>query len=138
VSEITDVFQSLLSAQIAKAAQGRGQITLGGLIDALALAPKDALVRFADGASTKGFDSYRGYYEQLALSAGNEDVTAGKLLDLCRETDGQTMQGYKGGDFLMGRGTYLNRAEYSYCGNPIVGIELRDGVLVLIEGRPDV
>lgn len=138
MSDFIENVQNWVSAQVAKSAQGRGQMTLGALIDALALAPKDALVRFDDGASPESFDSYRGYYEQLALSAGNEDVTAGKLLDLCRETDGQTMQGYKGGDFLMGRGTYLNRAEYSSCGNPLVGIEFRDGVLILIEGSDDV
>lgn len=48
------------------------------------------------------FSSYRGYYEDLALSYQVDgDMSAAELLALCREALGKTFQGWKGGNYKM-------------------------------------
>jgi hypothetical protein len=112
-------------------------MTLGGLMDALALVQPDMGVEFERGGAPGTFDSYRGYYDQLALGTSAVPVTTGELLDECRRANGATMTGYKGGDYLMGRDTWLNRAEYGACGSKIVGAKVSGGTLVLLEDADD-
>lgn len=51
------------------------------------------------------FASWRGVYAELTLTPGVEPVTVGELLDRCRAADGAVFEGWKGGEFTMGRGT---------------------------------
>lgn len=93
-------------------------ITLGELIDALAQAKPDDIVHF-DFCNTvpDGVDSYRGYYDHLALGWKEEsECTAGALLADLRAADGKVFQGYKGGDFCMYRETPMWVANYGRSG----------------------
>jgi len=73
-----------------------GGMTLRHLIHELRAMPQDAIVKH-------GFDhphSYRGYYQELAVSP-TYSVTIGSMLDDLLYALGKTMTGWKGGDFVM-------------------------------------
>lgn len=98
-------------------------MTLDGLITALALCAPRALVEI-DGEPVGEFDSYRGYYNQLALGTGLEPITAAELLTAASAAKGKVFQGYKGGDYLMTGDTAVWFAEYGYAsGIAIVGVD---------------
>lgn len=87
-------------------------VKLGALIDAL------ERVRFNDegsprplqfdfgGLTAKGINSYRGFYDHLALSyqsepAGSVDAT----ISMLQSAVGQRFHGWKGGEYMMGLDT---------------------------------
>jgi hypothetical protein len=98
-------------------------VTLGALIDTLRGLPPDARITLDDGDLPGEFDSYRGYYEDLAIEptpAQGTYVSVADLLARAREVNGATLQGYKGGDFLMDRHTRLWVAHYGECSSRAV------------------
>lgn len=100
------------------------QMTLGGLIDRLAALPADLEI--------EGFGephSYRGYYSDLAFER-TDKTAAGVVLAMCRDCMGGVFQGYKGGDFQMGRNTPVWIASYGSCGDKIMALK-DDGTLEL-------
>ncbi len=111
---IEDVLRGMSAARKFGAGE-YGQMTLGELIDYLASLP-------AEHVFAEGFDSphsYRGYYEDCAFEPA-ENTTAGAMLEAARSALDRTFQGYKGGDFLMGKDTLCWVATYGSCGKPIV------------------
>ena len=103
------------------------QMTLGTLIDRLKAMPPEALI---DGMRAP--HSYRGYYSDLAFTATGQKMTVQDALVLCKDAMGEVFEGYKGGDFQMGRKTPVWIAEYGHCGMKIISLR-DDGVLVLGE-----
>ena len=89
------------------------QFTLGDLIDSLKQCKSDAMVFFDFGELVPyAFNSYRGYYEDLALDfkeygyeGGNP--TAEEFLKLCEEQVGSIHTGWKGGEYTMDRDTSI-------------------------------
>ena len=89
------------------------QMTLGGLIKALGALPADELVRpitfEMPWLYPTHFNSYRGYYNQLALGVAwltylgdRAPIKAGEaLLKEARSTVGQEFTGWRGGDYTM-------------------------------------
>ncbi len=124
-----DTYLTALNADEAKAA---GQMTLGGLMDALKLVPSDTPVRLEGGSAPGELESYRGIYAQLSIQPAGDNLTAEALLAACAKVQNQTLTGYKGGDFFMDRGTFLNVAPHSCCGEKLVGVEMRGPVLTLL------
>ncbi len=62
--------------------------------------------------------SYRGYYEQLAFEpAANASI--GSMLQAARSALGATFEGWKGGDYTMGRFTDCHLAWRGRCGEEI-------------------
>lgn len=103
------------------------QMTLGKMIDALAAIPPETVI--------EGFghpDSYRGYYSDLAFDKIDRKMTAGEALEMAKNCMGEIFEGYKGGDYMMGRNTPIWLAEYGSCGMKIMGIN-DDGSLELKE-----
>jgi|SRR5690606_15601511 len=75
-------------------------MTLGELIKALGAEDPAKVVR-------RGFThphSYRGYYHDLAFEPAY-DVSVGEMLADAYSALGETYEGWKGGDFTMGRDT---------------------------------
>lgn len=136
-----DPFVSLLMAQVnAKVTEDAlraGVMTLGSLRTALSLLPPSMPVEFDGGGSPADIDSYRGYYERLALSSRTEPTTAGGVIALLDTVDGETLQGYKGGDFYMDAGTFIHAAEYGCTGPQIVGLHI-DGDKAVIETAEEI
>lgn len=103
------------------------QMTLGTLIDALAEMPAEK--------ELEGFNephSYRGYYSDLAFERTQEKITAGQAHKMARDCMGEIFEGYKGGDFQMGRNTPVWIASYGSCGKKIMSIQ-DDGTLELAD-----
>lgn len=99
-------------------ARAETQMTLGGLIEALAQMPGDTQV-----AALCHAHSYRGYYEDIAFDC-EENATrpAAELLAECREAMGRVFTGYKGGHYMMGETTPVWIAEYGSCGERLIAI----------------
>jgi hypothetical protein len=94
-------------------------MTLGKLIEVLE--PLDPSLPI--DADADGLHSYRGYYEQLAVSPGVG--TVGELLDAARSSVGISFEGYKGGKYKMAESTpvwYSERGHASGIG--ILGVEV--------------
>lgn len=98
------------------------QMTLGQLIEAL-----EAMDAATPVNVSAELNSYRGYYCDLSIEPGAS--TAGELLAECKDAMGEVFEGYKGGDFLMGRTTPMWVADYGRCGDRLMGIGA-DGQIV--------
>ena len=97
-------------------------MTLGELIYTLKSFPKDYLVFIKpyDLIPTE-FDSYRGYYDQLALNYDiNGSCTVEKLLKLAKQSVKKTFIGYKGGNFLMTKNTPVWISNYGNTSNMLL------------------
>ena len=104
------------------------QMTLGELIAHLKqLYPKDKV------ADLQKPHSYRGYYADLAFEYdGESTISSSELLKRCYDALGQTMAGYKGGDFIMHRNTPLWIARYGKTGTRLMKMR-PDGTIVTEE-----
>jgi len=115
------------------------QMTLGEMISALQKCDQDATVRFDfGGLHPASMDSYRGYYDQLAIGfesnlTGSNTGKVGWLLEQCQFSIEHVFHGYKGGEYQMSLDTPLWVANYGQChGTAVVGV--RDlGYMVIIE-----
>ena len=109
-------------------------MTLGEVIDYLRAVPEYSMVSGLDNAT----DSYRGYYERIAINRGDW-VRARSLADDLAEKIGKTMIGYKGGEFPITEQTLVHVADYGYTGPMLVGFILDsdsgDITPVLVEER---
>lgn len=103
------------------------QMTLGKLIDRLSAMPPDAMIE-----SIEAPHSYRGYYSDLAFESNSGRIPVSAALALCKSAMGEVFQGYKGGDFQMGRNTPLWVANYGDCGQKLMAVR-DDGSLELAD-----
>jgi hypothetical protein len=92
-------------------------VKLGDAIDILAAAPGDTRVNLSNKV-----DSYRGYYEDLAIEPG--ESTASELHAALSDVIDTKLEGYKGGEYLMTVDTPLWEACYGSTGDAIVGIDV--------------
>ena len=99
----------------------QSMFTLGNLIDELEKYPKEWEVLIEPFHLVPlSFHSYRGYYHDLCLTYATreeslgEEVSVGKLLEMCNEANGKEFTGYKGGEFLMDRETPIWISDYDY------------------------
>ena len=75
-------------------------------------------------------NSYRGFYEHLALDISADPITVGEVLEFAKQADGGIFYGYKGGDFDMDRNTPMWVAEYGRnSGIIITGVSNHFGVV---------
>jgi hypothetical protein len=118
-------------------------VNISTLIGELKRQPADAPVfielvgmPLADDLVTPvGLDSYRGYYEELAIeySAATANLlTAGEFVTDLESAIGNTYEGYKGGSFTMTERTPLWCANYGESGGwaPAEVVERDDRVIV--------
>lgn len=109
--------------------------SLGEVILLLEAQPQGNIVRldFTDEIPTS-LDSYRGYYEDLSLdyNPNVQPMTVQRLLKRFKDADGETFQGYKGGDFTMHRRTLVWVAEYGDTGRMLVDITSNNDITTII------
>lgn len=103
------------------------QFTLGQLIDELeGVSDKTKGIRF-DFCSLVpiGLDSYRGYYEDLAIGWSPDTApTVGLLLEYLKAKLGSTVHGWKGGKYTVSRDQLLFVANPGETGSTvIVGVD---------------
>lgn len=113
------------------------QITLGEFIYELEKHDADTEIRFDFGAHPAGFDSYRGYYDQIALEYKSDynkadEMTVGALLTLAKAARGEEFTGYKGGQYVMLSTTELWASNYGVCSRmAIVGVTDHDWIVII-------
>lgn len=145
------MLDNAVAADRAKRMAHSDQLTLGEIVAKLsAVSDKTKLVRLDFGSAVPvSLDSWRGIYAELALEFDEESPapTSQWLLDLCRETIGKTLTGYKGGDYFMSRHTPVWVSNYGVSEVPnyrgqggasvavIDVVEADDGVLIVTAER---
>lgn len=127
---------TLVNAKINDDARKSGVMTLGALRDMLKLLPPKTPVDLDVGGSPGSADSYRGYYERLALEPTTDHATAADVIDILNRADGATLQGYKGGYYDMDSSTFLHVAHYGDCGPQVVGLRV-EGDRAVIETKDE-
>lgn len=117
-----------------------GKYLLGKLIEDLKNLNLDLIVEIDDGtfpnpAGKNVFDSWRGFYCELAIqySKENKNITVAEFLKMAESVNGTWLTGYKGGSFLMDLQTPINIANYGCCGIlKLIGVKEINGKAVLI------
>ena len=107
-------------------------LTLGEAINRVSELPNNVEVIVDIGGSLTEPHSYRGYYSDLAFEPTDEGVTSQKFLFLLKESLGKTFEGYKGGDFVMGKKTPLWLSHYGTTGRAIISASFENNKLILI------
>lgn len=118
---------------------------LGSLIAALSKQPADNLVRFDFcGLVPRGVDSYRGFYDHLAIGWGPdqsafEETKVAGLLAILRGAVGRSFSGWKGGNYVMREDTPVWVANPGQCDSTaIVGVESNSYMTVIQTQRVEV
>jgi hypothetical protein len=121
--------QKLVDAMNAQAQMERAQtqVTLGELVLSLKKADPSLPVTVNGGGSIGNPHSYRGYYCDIAFERTLDRATVAEVLAIVEPCLGQTFQGYKGGDFAMGKSTPVFIANYGDCGLAMTNAEVCDG-----------
>lgn len=94
-------------------------MTLDELIDRLEKMPPDAV-------PPVGFSSphsYRGYYNDLAFEP-TKGVSFGEMLEAAKGAKGETMTGYKGGEYVMNGWVDCYLAKWGWLGEGIGSVLL--------------
>lgn len=82
-------------------------------------------------------NSWRGSYDELALNfeTQGEEMKVSDFLKMLKDCIGKEFTGYKGGEFVMHKGTPIWVANYSHSGNTAVIDVVDNGyVVILITG----
>lgn len=95
--------QRMMDAMNAMDMESRAQyhMTLGKLIEIIRPLHVDLPYKLDRGGSFTEGHSYRGYYSDLAFEPTDEQHTIGQLWDDIQSFHNKTLEGYKGGDFVM-------------------------------------
>ena len=127
--------QALVNAmgESAKMERSKYQLTLGEIIKKLddIDGNKNVIVDIDGFLSVGEPASYRGYYSDLAFEPSDEEITVKDFLKLCKDSNGISFEGYKGGDFKMEDDTPLWISEYGCCSD-IAIMDIVDGDHVTI------
>jgi hypothetical protein len=110
------------------------QMTLGRFIDALKSSPQNNTIRFRFASAGVGdFDSYRGYYDHIAIEPTDNVSTVGDVLASATYCLGRALSGYKGGKYVMNEDTPLWVAYHGRAGGSrVVGV-INDECVTIIE-----
>ena len=144
--DIQKIFDNEIEAKRAEEMKTSKQLMLSELIMKLeAVEYKGVPVVFDDGVWWPvDLDSWRGSYRELALSYANDEDkwSVACVLSILKAAVGETFEGYKGGDFLMGKNTPIWVADYGNSQGfgrnnngdcqAVVDVEVREGEVAII------
>jgi hypothetical protein len=107
-------------------------VLLGDFIKTLGDIDPDLPVVFDNGVAPGEFASYRGYYEQITLTQGEEPKRVRDVLRAAQQAVGATMTGYKGGDYVMNEHTPLWASDYGDTGTALTDVAYEGKGIVLV------
>lgn len=96
--------------------------TVGRVLNAFEHAfPNDIVYVDVDGApmALHHPHSYRGSFDELAFSVKPGTMTVGELRELLEGVLGQSFEGWKGGQYVMGHATPIHVADVGETGKPL-------------------
>jgi hypothetical protein len=103
-----------------------GQLTIGQIISKCENLPNlpvmivsEASAKY-NGKYPEGTNSYRGYYDELAIDTGNKAMSLSSFLDEMRKSLRRTYGGWKGGDYNMHKDTFVWLSEPGEASQVIV------------------
>lgn len=103
-----------------------GQLTIQQIIDKCESLPdlpviiaSDSILKYS-GKYPDGTDSYRGYYNELAIDIGDKVITLSSFLSEIKASLHHCYSGYKGGDYYMSKDTFVWLAEYGELSRIII------------------
>ena len=124
--KLQEIFDKMMEYE--RKMRSNTMFTLGNLIDELEKYPRNWEVLIEPFHLVPlSFHSYRGYYHDLCLTYSTreeslgEEMSVGKLLDMCNEANGKEFYGYKGGEFLMSRETPIWVSDNDYSTGMAIG-----------------
>lgn len=126
-----DYLMELVNAKVNDDARRAGVWSLGSLRTALAAFPPETPVVVDVGGSPSAIDSYRGYYDRLALETTDATRTAAEVIALLDGAEGETFYGYKGGEYDMDASTFVHVAPHGDCGPYVSGVRVEDESVVI-------
>lgn len=137
-----DLISAVIAAvneQVRHKVEASGQMTLGVFIAALERYKPDSYIEFDWGGLCPGsMRSYRGYYDHLAIDPTTGEYRYVKdLLEHAKAVLGTTMNGYKGGDYVMDEDTPLWVARWGDTSGTRVVAVIYDGYIVRIKTAVD-
>lgn len=111
------------------------QMSVGELIDALERKPADMKLRLDfDYFRPVNIDSYRGYYEDVAIGYDREapEMTVDEFRSHLKSKLGSQMTGYKGGEYIINEDTAVWASNYGDAASvAVVDVEQVGGYVVL-------
>ena len=87
-------------------------MNLGDFVDYLSGLSPDLYIIFDDGRNPGKFNSYRGYYDNLALDCRKTRCKVSSILKKASGCINRALEGYKGGKYIMTKNTHLWYSEY--------------------------
>lgn len=143
--DLQTMLDNAVEHQRAEEMKTSAQLTLGELI--LKLESLSPIYKYENGEETEkevkfdfeylhpnGLSSWRGSYSELAInfSSDGKNSTLKEFITELKGAIGKTYQGYKGGDFLMGKTTPIWVANYGNSGETaVVDVEDRKYYVIL-------
>ena len=117
-------------------------LTIGETLDRLNKFNDNYKLLFSNGLYFDGeYDSYRGYYKDLALGCDEEDKGFNTVGDVKRilhkALDDGEMIGYKGGEYPIEQDTLVWFAYYGSTGEMIVDMQEVEGKVIVIVKEDD-
>ncbi|MCA1021540.1 hypothetical protein [Halobacillus litoralis] len=137
-----EFFEKLLERVNELRIDAADNLSIGDLHGELSKYNDDREIIIDDGTFFDGeFDSYRGYYQDLALGFEWKDQelnTVGSLKEMLEKAlKIGGMHGYKGGNYRITPDTLVWLANYGSCGKMIVDLKEIEGRLILITKEDD-
>jgi hypothetical protein len=129
--DLQELFDNASEKMRSDSLKNSPQWTIGELIIALEAVDKTFPVKFSDGTIPSELTSWRGSYREIAFTYEADGIppTVEKVLSELKGAIGKTYEGYKGGDFVMGRRTPVWVAEWGTSGDTgVVGVEIANGI----------
>lgn len=125
VKDIINNAKDLVDELVREEVKNAGQITLGELIERLKFCEFDKYISFCFGGLKPGkVNSYRGYYDHVAIEPDGEFRTVQEFLLHLESIYNTVMTGYKGGDYLMDADTPVWVAKYGKTSSTrVIGVE---------------
>lgn len=146
--DMQTMLDNAMAARRAESMKLSPQLTIGELVLKLESIPDKNNPIFFDNENyfPIALDSWRGSYCEIAFKYADKEtetatpLSVQKILNELKEAIGKTYEGYKGGDFLMGKNTPVWIANYgNSCGynDETMGIvdvkEMSDKVILVTE-----
>jgi hypothetical protein len=108
--------------------RAKTQMTLGKFISRLEEMEPNRLI----GGISSRANSYRGYYIDLAFEPAEAILTTESLLEAARKYMGRTLEGYKGGYYVMHENTPIWLASWGDIGLRIMDLNEEEECITLV------